>query len=120
MSVPDQLTFVDIHCHMLPGLDDGADSWEESLAMARLSVADGFSTVITTPHQLGNYGEAIIYLFSYQLVRLDRSQLIRLAKGKTNRQYLGELQSASPLKRMLAQSMSSFEDVFFWQPWVKS
>jgi protein-tyrosine phosphatase len=53
--VSDQLTFVDIHCHMLPGLDDGADSWEESLAMARLAVADGFSTVITTPHQLGNH-----------------------------------------------------------------
>ena len=57
MSVPDQLTFVDIHCHMLPGLDDGADSWEESLAMAQLAVADGFSTVIVTPHQLGNYAE---------------------------------------------------------------
>lgn len=56
MPVPDQLTFVDIHCHMLPGLDDGADSWDESLAMARLAVADGFSTVIVTPHQLGNYG----------------------------------------------------------------
>lgn len=56
MSVPDQLTFIDIHCHMLPGLDDGADSWDESLAMAQLAVADGFSTVITTPHQLGNYG----------------------------------------------------------------
>ena len=64
-------------------------------------------------YQLGHYGEAIIYLFSYQLVRLDKSQLIRLAKGKTNRQYLGELQSGSPLKRMLAQSMSTFEDVFF-------
>ena len=53
--MPDQLRFVDIHCHMLPGLDDGSDSWDESLAMARLAVADGFSTVIATPHQLGNY-----------------------------------------------------------------
>ena len=41
---------------MLPDLDDGADSWDESLAMARLAVAEGFSTVIVTPHQLGNYG----------------------------------------------------------------
>ena len=55
MSVPDRLTFIDIHCHMLPGLDDGADSWDESLSMARLAVADGLSTVIATPHQLGNY-----------------------------------------------------------------
>ncbi len=41
---------------MLPGLDDGSDSWDESLAMARMAVTDGFSTVIVTPHQLGTYG----------------------------------------------------------------
>ena len=29
---------VDLHCHILPGVDDGADSLEESLAMARLAV----------------------------------------------------------------------------------
>ncbi|MHB1037131.1 MAG: tyrosine-protein phosphatase [Pirellulales bacterium] len=48
---------VDIHCHLLPGLDDGAESWEESLAMARMAVADGISTVVATPHQLGNFGQ---------------------------------------------------------------
>jgi protein-tyrosine phosphatase len=47
---------IDIHCHILPGLDDGATSWEESLAMARIAAADGVETVIATPHQLGNYG----------------------------------------------------------------
>ncbi len=55
--------FVDIHCHLLPGIDDGAKSPEESLAMARMAVADGISTVIVTPHQLGgfaqNHGDAI-------------------------------------------------------------
>ena len=45
-------------------------------------------------YQTGNYQEAIIYLFSYQLVKLDESHFIRLAKGKTNRQYLGELRGA--------------------------
>jgi protein-tyrosine phosphatase len=49
-------TFVDIHCHLLPGIDDGAQSWEESLAMARMAVADGIGTIICTPHQLGNFG----------------------------------------------------------------
>ena len=49
-------TFVDIHCHLLPQIDDGARDWEESLAMARLAVAEGIRTVIVTPHQLGNYG----------------------------------------------------------------
>ncbi|OHB70024.1 MAG: hypothetical protein A2V70_18410 [Planctomycetes bacterium RBG_13_63_9] len=51
--MPDPPPFVDIHCHLLPGLDDGAADWQETLAMARLAVADGISTVVVTPHQLG-------------------------------------------------------------------
>ncbi len=47
--------FVDIHCHMLPGLDDGAVNLGVSLAMAEIAVADGISTVVVTPHQLGTY-----------------------------------------------------------------
>ena len=48
-------TFVDIHCHLVPGIDDGAKSWQESLAMARMAVADGIETIVVTPHQLGGY-----------------------------------------------------------------
>jgi protein-tyrosine phosphatase len=48
--------FVDIHCHLIPGIDDGSQSLDESLAMARMAVADGFATTICTPHQLGNFG----------------------------------------------------------------
>ncbi len=47
--------FVDIHCHLLPGVDDGASDFNESLAMAQLAVDDGISTIIATPHQLGNH-----------------------------------------------------------------
>jgi protein-tyrosine phosphatase len=47
--------WVDLHCHMLPGVDDGAGSWEESLAMARLAVEDGTIRTVVTPHQLGRY-----------------------------------------------------------------
>jgi len=61
----------------------------------------------------GNYGEAIIYLFSHQLVELDKGLLIRLAKGKTNRQYLRELGRRLPLRRLLGQTMVAFEDTFF-------
>ena len=48
--------FVDIHCHLLPGIDDGSTSLEETLAMARIAADDGIASVIVTPHQLGNYG----------------------------------------------------------------
>ena len=33
--------YIDIHCHILPGIDDGAHSLEESVAMAKKAVADG-------------------------------------------------------------------------------
>jgi protein-tyrosine phosphatase len=61
--VPAPPPFADIHCHVLPGLDDGAQSWEQSLEMARLAAADGITTVVATPHQLGghagNHGDRI-------------------------------------------------------------
>lgn len=47
--------FVDIHCHLVPGIDDGAKSWDESLAMAEMASADGIEKIIVTPHQLGTY-----------------------------------------------------------------
>jgi protein-tyrosine phosphatase len=49
--------FADIHCHLLPDLDDGASGWEESLHMAEMAVADGIATIVATPHQLGNYSK---------------------------------------------------------------
>lgn len=41
---------IDLHCHMLPGIDDGAVDLETSLAMARMAVADGVTCVACTPH----------------------------------------------------------------------
>ena len=41
---------IDLHCHMLPGLDDGATDLAVSLAMARASVADGVTVLACTPH----------------------------------------------------------------------
>lgn len=41
---------VDIHCHILPGFDDGSDNMEESVRMARLAVNGGTSVIVTTPH----------------------------------------------------------------------
>lgn len=49
--------FVDIHCHLLPGIDDGAKDWSESVAMARLAAEDGATTVVATPHQLGSFSQ---------------------------------------------------------------
>lgn len=41
---------VDIHAHILPGLDDGPVTVEESLTMARIAARDGTDTIVATPH----------------------------------------------------------------------
>jgi len=41
---------IDIHSHILPKLDDGAKSLEESLEMARIAAADGIQQMVCTPH----------------------------------------------------------------------
>jgi len=64
-------------------------------------------------YEAGDYSEAIIYFFSYQLVELDRHHLIRLAKGKTNRQYLREVRPRPNLHQILGITIIAFEDAFF-------
>lgn len=47
--------FVDIHCHCLPGVDDGPVTMAESIALCRRLAEDGVCTVVATPHQLGRF-----------------------------------------------------------------
>lgn len=53
--MPDRVRFVDMHCHLLPGVDDGPRDWDEALLMAQQAAADGIDTIIATPHHLGAY-----------------------------------------------------------------
>lgn len=84
--VSSESPFVDIHCHMLPGLDDGAVNLGVSLAMAEMAVADGIRTVVVTPHQLGNYsrnrGETIrAYAARFQCELRQRGIPLRVLAG---------------------------------------
>ena len=40
----------DVHCHILPGVDDGSKNWEMTLEMCRLAKDDGISHIVATPH----------------------------------------------------------------------
>src|SRR5689334_10625779 len=60
---------VDVHCHILPGLDDGPDSIEESLAMAESAINDGITHVVATPHCSSEYH------FDYRRVQRLREHL---------------------------------------------
>jgi protein-tyrosine phosphatase len=47
---------IDLHSHILPGLDDGAQTMEESLAMAKIAEKDGIEKMVATPHLFrGNF-----------------------------------------------------------------
>lgn len=42
---------IDLHCHILPGIDDGPKSLEEAVEMCRLAAAEGCRAMVATPHQ---------------------------------------------------------------------
>jgi protein-tyrosine phosphatase len=65
--------FVDLHCHLLPGLDDGAATLEEALAMAEMAVADGIGTVVATPHQLGHHAKTSSGTIREAVVRFQQA-----------------------------------------------
>ena len=46
---------VDLHCHCLPGVDDGPRTLDDAVALCRMLVRDGITDVIATPHQLGRF-----------------------------------------------------------------
>ena len=46
---------IDIHCHILPGMDDGAKTLEESISMVRMAAASGTTDIVATPHANPQY-----------------------------------------------------------------
>lgn len=48
-------SMIDIHCHILPAIDDGAKSWEISEKMCSMAVADGITHLVATPHANSSY-----------------------------------------------------------------
>jgi len=56
--VPGHERYIDIHCHCLPGIDDGPVNMSEAIELCRALVRDGIGTVIATPHQLGRFDNA--------------------------------------------------------------
>src|SRR6185312_1966234 len=46
---------IDLHCHLLPGIDDGPPDVEGSIAMARRALRAGIETVVATPHVNSRY-----------------------------------------------------------------
>lgn len=61
----------------------------------------------------GNWNRAVIWLYAWQLTRLDARGRLRLAAGKTNRMYVGEVASDPTIGRALAATVAAFEASYF-------
>ena len=77
---------IDLHCHLLPGVDDGAPDLTTSLAMARIAVGDGIKTIACTPHiypgMYDNNGPAIRRAVAELQLRLEEAGIpLRLTLG---------------------------------------
>ena len=61
----------------------------------------------------GDYSNAVIYLFADMLVAMSESGVVRLQRGKTNRQYLNEIWDHGEIRPYYRKVMTAFEDAFF-------
>ena len=69
---------IDLHTHILPGIDDGAQTLEDALAMARVFVAEGVTVVAATPHVRDDFPtSASVMLHSVAALRrvLDEEEI---------------------------------------------
>ena len=88
---------IDMHCHLLPGLDDGPATLAEAVALARLAVADGITTSVVTPHihpgRYDNHLEKIeVYLRAYRLALAQQGIPLELRLGAEVRLCLESLE----------------------------
>jgi len=70
---------IDLHCHILPGIDDGAEDLEASIAMAEKAISQGVTHILCTPHhnngKYHNPKSGVISLVSSLQLELDKRQL---------------------------------------------
>ena len=82
---------IDIHCHMLPGVDDGSDSMDTSLLMASMAAESGVETVIVTPHcnipgEAANYpSRELLGRFMVLVSRFEQSKLTVMVEMLSSR-----------------------------------
>ena len=77
---------IDLHCHLLPGCDDGAEDIDQSLEMARLSASQGVTVMACTPHIFpgvyDNRGPDIRQRTAWLQTRIDEAGIpMRLVTG---------------------------------------
>ncbi|MCS6858514.1 MAG: protein tyrosine phosphatase, partial [Sandaracinaceae bacterium] len=77
--------YVDLHCHYVPGIDDGVRNEEESLALLKGLRLIGYTEVVATPHMrpgmFDNTKEKIESAFEGIAIKLEGEEIPRLSLG---------------------------------------
>jgi len=86
---------IDLHCHILPGLDDGPENLQESIDMVEKAISQGITHILCTPHhnngRYENPKESVIHSVSQLQEELDQRNLsLTLLEGQEVR-ITGEL-----------------------------
>jgi protein-tyrosine phosphatase len=96
---------IDLHCHVLPAIDDGARSIEEAVAMCRAAAEDGCSGVVATPHQrragwwncdrahLAGLRRALAAAVAREIPEAPRFQVLAGAEIRVDGQLLAEVEA---------------------------
>ena len=63
---------IDMHCHILPGIDDGSKSWDETKEMLRISYDEGVRLIVTTPHHHKRRGICTSAQYKERLVKIRK------------------------------------------------
>ena len=98
---------IDIHAHILPGVDDGAENLDSALEMATLAVESGVTTLVATPHcvefsrQSNLWGSELIHRIR------DFQQALNNARGKDHLRSTGNAQGSGALS-VPAEEMAMF------------
>lgn len=64
---------VDLHSHVLPGVDDGPDTLEESIVLCRAAHREGTRTMVATPHVSGDYPRVTAALIHDRVAQVNRA-----------------------------------------------
>ncbi|MFP7254362.1 CpsB/CapC family capsule biosynthesis tyrosine phosphatase [Terribacillus goriensis] len=102
---------IDIHCHILPGVDDGARTVEDSIEMAKAAAEQGIHTIVATPHhrnnQFDNYREDILTRVDELNRILEEENIeVNILPGQETRIY-GDLAEGLSAKEILPVNLDT-------------
>ncbi len=108
--------FVDIHCHILPAIDDGARDRAESLEMARIARTAGAAVIVTTPHNFPRSLSSVLEESRHRVDLLQRAvtqagidislttgQEVRITRGLSAQVESGDAASINETRYMLVE-----------------